>query len=76
MFISGYIYLVKSRDLNIELLTISTDNIWKLCGLELQDILIQQEFNFIGKDRTIILERKSTFIKRTFNCEQFRPILY
>jgi len=23
----GYIYLVKSRDLNIELLTISTDNI-------------------------------------------------
>jgi hypothetical protein len=32
----GYIDLVKSRDSNIELLTISTDNIWKLCGLELQ----------------------------------------
>ena len=45
----GYIYLVNSRDLNIELLTISTDNIWKACGLELKDILIQQEFNFIAK---------------------------
>ena len=39
-----YIYLVKSCDLNIELLTISMDDIWKLCGLELKDILIQQEF--------------------------------
>jgi len=44
---------VKSRDLSIELLTISTDNIWKLCGLELKDILIQQEFNFIGKEKNI-----------------------
>jgi hypothetical protein len=43
----GYIHLVMSRDLNIELLPISTDNIWKLCGLELKDILIQQEFNCI-----------------------------
>jgi hypothetical protein len=37
---------------------ISTDNIWKLCGMELKDILIQQEFNFLGNDRTIIPERK------------------
>jgi len=44
---------VKSRDLNIELL-IATGNIWKLCGLELNDILIQQEFIFIGKDRPTI----------------------
>ena len=42
-----YIHLVMSRDLNIELLPISTENIWKLCGLELKDILIQQEFNCI-----------------------------
>ena len=34
----GYIWFLKSRDLNIELLTISTDNIWKLCGLELKGI--------------------------------------
>ena len=40
-----YIYLVKSYD--IELITISMDDIWKLCGLELKDILIQQEFIFI-----------------------------
>ena len=46
----GYNYLVKSHDLNIELLTVSTDNIWKLCGLEVNDILIQREFNFIGKE--------------------------
>jgi hypothetical protein len=39
---------VKSCELNIELLTISTDNIWKLCGLELKDISIKQEF--IRKD--------------------------
>jgi hypothetical protein len=57
---------VKSRDLNIELLTISTDDIWKLCGLELKDILIQLEFITIGKDRTNIPERKNSFIQRTF----------
>ena len=51
---------VMSRNMNIELLTISTDNIWKLCGLELKDILIQQEFNFIGNDRTVIPERERT----------------
>jgi hypothetical protein len=27
-----YIYLVKTYDLNIELLAISTDSIWNLCG--------------------------------------------
>jgi hypothetical protein len=36
----GYMYLVKSGNLNIELLIISTANIWKLSGLELRDILI------------------------------------
>ena len=46
----GYIYLVKTCDLIIQLLTISTDNIWKVCRLELTDILIQQEFNFIAKE--------------------------
>jgi hypothetical protein len=45
----GYIYLVKK----IELLTISTDNIWNLCGLELTDISIQQEFIFIGTGKNI-----------------------
>jgi hypothetical protein len=37
----GYIYLVKSVNFNIELLIISTANIWELSGLELRDILIQ-----------------------------------
>jgi hypothetical protein len=48
------LFLVKSRDLNIELLAISSANIWKLSGLELKDILIQQELIFIEKDRTNI----------------------
>ena len=63
---------MKSCELNIELLTISTDNIWKLCGLELKDISIKQEF--IRKDRIIIPDRKRTFIQRTVNCEQSRPV--
>ena len=37
----GYIYLVKSGNFNIELLIISTGNIWELSVLELRDILIQ-----------------------------------
>ena len=37
----GYIYLVKSGNFNIELLIISTANIWERLGLELRDILIQ-----------------------------------
>ena len=49
------LFLVKSRDLNIELLTISSANIWKLSGL----ILIE-------KDRTNILERTITFILKEF----------
>ena len=40
-FTLGYIYLVKSGNFNIELLIISTANIWELLGLELRDILIQ-----------------------------------
>ena len=60
---------MKSRDLNIELLTISTDNIWKLCGLEQQDILIEQEFIFIGKYQTNIPERKKDIYHQEFNFE-------
>ena len=60
-------YLVKSRYLTIELLTMSSANIWKLSGLELKDILIQQELIFMEKDRTNIPERTITFILKEFN---------
>jgi hypothetical protein len=50
--------------LNIEPLTISSANIWKLSGLELKDILIQQELIFKEKDRTNTLERTITFIQK------------
>jgi hypothetical protein len=60
------LFLVKSRVLNIELLTISSANIWKLSGLELKDILIQQELIFTENDRTNILERTITFIRKEF----------
>ena len=40
------LFLVMSRDLTIELLTISSANICKLSGLELKDILIQQQLIF------------------------------
>jgi hypothetical protein len=63
------LFLVKSRDLNIELLTIASANIWKLSGLELNDILIQQELIFIENDRTNILERTITFILKEFKFE-------
>ena len=63
------LFLVKSRDLNIELLTISLANIWKRSGLELKDILIQQELIFIEKDRTNIPERTRTFILKEFKLE-------
>ena len=43
----GYIYVIDVKWL--EHWTISTDNIWKLFRLELKDILIQQQFVFIGK---------------------------
>ena len=60
------LFLVKSRDMTIELLTISSANIWKLSGLEQSDILIQQELIFIEKDRTNIPERTRTFILKEF----------
>jgi hypothetical protein len=34
------------------------DNIRKLCGLELKDILIQQEFNFTRKESNYVLYQK------------------
>jgi hypothetical protein len=52
--------------LNIELLTISSANICKLSGLELKDILIQQELIFIEKDRTNKPERTIPFIRKEF----------
>ena len=64
--------LVKPRDLNIELLTISMDNIWKFCGLELQDILIQQEFIFMGKYQTNIPEMKKDIYHQEFNFEHWQ----
>ena len=63
------LFLVKSRDLNIELLTISSANIWNLSGLQLKDIVIQQELIFIEKDRTNIQERTSTSILKEFKLE-------
>ena len=60
------LFLVKSRDMNIELLTITSANIWKLSGLELKDILIEQELIFIENDRTNILERTIPFIRKEF----------
>ena len=68
----GYIYLVKSRALNMELLT---DNIWKLCGLYLKDILIHQKFIFIGKDRTNVPERTRTFILKDLHVNIDRPVV-
>jgi hypothetical protein len=44
--------------LNIELLTISTDSIWKLCGIELKDVLIKQKFYFIGKESNFYTIKK------------------
>jgi hypothetical protein len=54
--------------LNIELLTISTGNIWKLCGLELNDILIQQQLIFTETDQPTITERVRALWN---NCEHF-----
>ena len=55
-----------SRDLTIELFTISSANIWKLSGLELKDILIQQELIFIEKHRINIPERTIICILKEF----------
>ena len=60
---------MKSRDLNIELLKISTDNNRKLCGLELKDILIQQEFNFIGKGSNYFTGKQNNIYSKGLNCE-------
>ena len=70
-----YIHLVISRDLNIELLPISTDNIWKLCGLELKDILIQQEFNFIGKGSNYYTGKEKDIYSKGLNCEHSGQLL-
>jgi hypothetical protein len=45
------------------------DNIRKLCGLELKDILIQQEFIFIGKDPSYNTEKEKDIYFKGFNCE-------
>ena len=54
----GYIYC--SEVTWLELWTISTDNIRRLCVLELKDIPIQHVFYFIGN--LCIEEKKSIFI--------------
>jgi hypothetical protein len=67
---------VKSRDLNIELLTISTGNIWKLCGLELNDILIQQQLIFTEKDQSSITERVRAFVLKDLLVNIDKPVVY
>ena len=62
----GYIYFIKVKWLEHE--TISTDNIWKFCRLELKDVLIQQQFVFIGKDWTISIS-DDIRINNYTNCE-------
>ena len=56
----------------IELLKISSANIWKLSGLQLKYILIQQELIFIEKDRTNIPERTTVFILTEFKFEHWQ----
>jgi hypothetical protein len=41
----------------------------KLSGLELKDILIQQEYIFIEKDRTNIPESRRSFILKDIKFE-------
>jgi hypothetical protein len=48
---------VKSGNFNVELLIISTANIWELIGLELRDILIQLLFIFIYKHYVVIARK-------------------
>ena len=66
---------MKSRDLNIELLIISTDNNWKRSGLELKDILIQQEFNFIGKGSNYYTGKEKDIYSKGLNCEHSGQLL-
>ena len=59
----GNIFIsVKSRDLN-----------YQLCGLELNDILIQQDFNFIGKESGYYTEEDKYIYSKGFNCEHSDP---
>ena len=67
---------MKSRDLNIELLTISTGNIWKLCGLELTDILIQQQLICTEKDQSSITERVRAFVLKDLLVNIDKPVVY
>jgi hypothetical protein len=66
------LFLIKSWDLNIKLLTIALANICKLSGLGLKNILIQQELIFIEKDRTNIPKRTRTFILKEFKFEYWQ----
>jgi hypothetical protein len=73
IIVFGYIYLLRSRDLNIELLTMSTDTTWKLCVLELKDILRNKSWIIpwnisVIEDNTFILIR---LIVRTQNYAIF-----
>ena len=54
---------------------ISMDNFRKLCGLELKDILIQQESNSYEKNRAIMSERKNTFIPRDLTVNIQAPVV-
>jgi hypothetical protein len=62
----GYIYFIDVKWL--EHWTISTDTIWKVFRLELKDILIQQQFVFIGKDWTISIS-DDIRVNNYTNCE-------
>ena len=66
---------VKSCDLNIELLTVSEDNISNLCGLELKDICIQREFNFIGKEPNYYTGKENDIYSKEFNFDLDRPVV-
>ena len=66
---------MKYHDLIIDLLTISTDNIWKLYWIELKDTLIQLKCIFIWKDRTDIPERTRTFTARNLTLNMDRPVM-
>ena len=62
----GCIYFIDVKWL--EHWTISKDTIWKVFRLELKDILIQQQFVFIGKDWTISIS-DDIRVNNYTNCE-------
>jgi hypothetical protein len=37
-------------------------DIWKFCGLKLKNILIQQEFNFIGKESNFYTGKENEIV--------------